>query len=156
MSINREFNLTGTLTGEFTLQLDFSESEGMRRILMPLIDKKLEITFKELEYKRSDAQNRYYWGVVIPTIRAFLRETEGVPYTKNQVHFFNLYNVQEVKPEIVTICGKDTIVMEAKKSSEMTTKEFKEFVECLQAYWGERECYIPDPVKFNFITDFIQ
>ena len=154
--MSREFNLTGTLTEDFGLLLTSSHIEGMRRLLKPLQGKTLEIKLKEVEYKRSDAQNRYYWGVVIPTVRAFLHETEGVRHSKDEVHFYNLYQVQRITPRIKTIMGVDTIIVEAKKSSEMTVQEFMDYVEQLQAYWAEKGCIIPDPQKHNFITDFIQ
>jgi hypothetical protein len=156
MKRSDSMDLTGTLGEDYKLLLDFSSNEGFRRILNRYKDKKLLITVEEFERKRSNSQNRYYWGVAVVCIKAFLKETEGKTYTQDEVHCYNLFNVVNDKPQIKEVYGVQTIVMTTKSTSKMNTKEFVQFIEELQAYWALKGCYIPDPREDNLTSDFIE
>lgn len=153
---SKEIELTGTLNDEYQLILDFMHLQGMRNLLKPFLGKQLVVKIKERVKKRSEAQNRFYWGCAIPTIKAFLKNTEGKTYTSDQLHIYNLTSVLGEKPVITDIMGVQVVAFEVKRSSEMTTTEFKEFVEELQAHWAVRGCIIPDPNQDNFISDYLK
>lgn len=145
-----KLSFLGRLNEDGTLSL-----EGLRNLLGLhfLLGKKLLIELEVFEPRRSDAQNRYYWGVCIPTIRKFLKDSEGVSYTSDELHCFNMVNVVGKKPEIKQVFGMETVVMTSKTTSQMNVKEFEEFREMLQAYWAEKGCVIPDPNQHNLTTD---
>lgn len=153
---HREYELTGTLTSEYQLTIDFLHLQGMKNLLRGFIDKELVIKVKERIRKRSEAQNRYYWGILIPTVRAFLKETEGKTYTEDQLHTYHLMKVIGAKPVITEILGLEVVSFEVKRSSKMSTKEFGEFVDILQAYWAERDLVVSDPKGDNFISDHLK
>lgn len=123
--------------------------------LRPYIGKTIIINIREYESKRSDKQNRWYWGVAIPIIKQFRRDTEGEEYTNDEIHYYNLTHVAGRKPVIKEIFGFETIVMEGKSTSEMSTKDFMDFKESLQKHFGEMDCNIPDPKDDNFITEYV-
>jgi hypothetical protein len=117
--------------------------------------KPLLLTVQILRKKRSDRQNRYYYGVVIPTIQAFHLESTGEYIERDEVHAFNLTNVLGVVPEFKTVFGEEIMIFRQKKSSEMNTKEFAQFVDTLIAHWAEKGCIIPEPKNENLLTDFL-
>lgn len=118
-------------------------------------EKSLLVTVQILRKKRSDRQNRYYYGIVIPTIQAFHLESNGEHIERDEVHAFNLTRVLGVVPEFRNVFGEEVMIFKQKKSSEMNTKEFGQFVDTLIAYWAEKGCIIPEPKNENLLTDFV-
>lgn len=128
----------------------------LMRIFRVVINKPLEITFKVFRQQRSSAQNRYMWGVVVPTVRAWLRETEGVKYTPDEVYTWLRVSVLGNKPEIKEVAGSDVVVMTGKRFSAMNTKEFAEAVDTILNKMAEQGCVIPEPRQSNFIHEYIE
>ena len=165
MAEEKEYILTAHLCNdhnelddnEMVLRLDFWKP--LKRVLRNwLVDeKKLEINMKIFRYMRSTSQNNYYWGVVIPTIRAWQKETTGEIPSPEQVHAFNLIHIMGEEPKIEEVMGKQVVTMSIKSSSKMNTKEFSDFVEKIQAHYEALDCYIPNPKPKtnNVITDFL-
>jgi len=92
--------------------------------------------------KRSQAQNAYYWGVVLDT---FSREAAGGSYTKDEWH--GLLTCRFLK---TTMNVKDRVEETIRSTSKMTTKEFSEYLE--QVIWYGREMfelYIPVPQTYG-------
>ncbi len=85
--------------------------------------KEIVITVEVKSKKRSLKQNRYYWGVVVPLVKAGLTDA-GWRYTTEQVHEdlkrdFNIVEiVNEQSGEIRKSIGSTT---------EMTTKQIMEY-----------------------------
>lgn len=126
-----------------------------KRLFRNLMDKELLVTVQPLRRRRSDRQNRYYWGVMIPTIRAFHKESTGESITPDEVHAYNLCTVLGQKPVIKEIMGVEVVSFEQKRTSDMDTKDFTEFVDVLMHYWAERGCVIPVPRGENLLTDHL-
>ena len=116
-----------------------------RSFLQKYIDKDVEIEVRLESKKRSDRQNRFYWGVVIPTIIKWQQEQEGIEYTKDEIHHFILKNIVKPTVEVHPVMGEQVIVYKTKTTSQMNTKEFNQFKEELQLYFAERGIDIPDP-----------
>ena len=51
----------------------------VKGMLMQYEDKEIEVTIKKAKKRRSDKQNRWYWGVAIKTIQEELLRIEGEP-----------------------------------------------------------------------------
>lgn len=105
--------------------------------------------------QRSSRQNRYIWGVVVPIIRAWIRETQGEKITKDQAYMYIRTGILEEKPVIRMVAGVETITMENKRLSQRTTKEFAEAVETIVNVMAERGCHIPLPNEENLLTDLL-
>jgi hypothetical protein len=125
----------------------------MKPILESMEGKELVVTLSEYQTKRTVQQNRWYWGVVIPTIIRFLLEESSREYTKEDIHDYMVTEL--LRPRINTrdILDRQVITYEVKRVSAMTTKEFADFVEKIQQHWAERGLVIPDPGQKEFLND---
>tara|TARA_R110002012_G_scaffold320132_1_gene542501 strand:- start:301 stop:723 length:423 start_codon:yes stop_codon:yes gene_type:complete len=117
-----------------------------KKYLKKYVGKDVEVEIRLTSKTRSQKQNRWYWGVAIPTIIKWQLEQEGIEYTKDEIHYFILKNI--VKPEVKVhpVMGEQVIIHKSKTTSQMNTKEFNAFKDNLQLYFAERAIEIPDPV----------
>lgn len=149
-----EYELEGQLSEDCTsLILKFGSS--LKRVLSHLLDKELLIVIKPMEYRRSLAQNRYYWGVIVPTVRAWHKETQGTTITKDDCHAYILSRVLEMKPIFVEVFGEEVMKFQWKTTSKMNTKEFNQFKENVQSFFDPLGCEIPDPKGNNMLSDHV-
>lgn len=149
-----KFELSGELNRDCTsINLKFGKS--LARVLSHMRDKDLHIKLSVLSYKRTDAQNRLYWGVCIPTIRAWHKETQGESITKDEAHAFVLNRVLKYKPKFKTILGYEVMYFDVKTTSQMNTKEFSEFYTTVQKYFAELDCEIKGAKGNNLTEDYI-
>ncbi len=111
------------------------------------------ITIQKFRKSRSNPQNRFYWGCLIPIVQEGLREATGEVRDANSIH----YNILlPMFAPIRDVVNKETgeVFGERITSSEMTTTEFMEFVNDIQK-WGAEflGVDIPDPnseITLNF------
>ena len=103
---------------------------------------------------RSHKQNRWYWGIAIPTIIAGIKEQTGEKHTKEEIHKFNLQEVCKVKFRTRTIMGKTVMIFDDISTSKMNTEEFNDFKDELQMYWAQRDIIVPDPNQDSFLNQF--
>lgn len=155
MSVDKKINLTGELTEDCThLRLD--HSSALWRILQSLKGQKLEIMFWVFRYKRSDAQNRYIHGVIVPTVRAWYKETNGEVKSHDEVYTWLRIGLLGQAPVIGEFMGVEIITMSGKRFSKMTTKEFAEATDTILKLMAEKGCIIQEPKQNNFLSDFVQ
>lgn len=120
-------------------------SETLRRFVETMEGKNVEVIVKKKRAKRSDAQNRFYWGVVIPIIHDAFKEL-GHRLNPEEVHFFlkQKFNYQ-------TLCNADgEMVGEIPKSTaELNKLEFMEYVDKISQWATEMlNVTIPEPHKY--------
>jgi hypothetical protein len=94
--------------------------------------KQLMIRIDKRGSRRSNPQLRYYWGVVVETVRHGLINL-GHELNKDEVHFFlkerfNSVPVENKKGEIIDIPGSTT---------QMTKTEFGEYIEKIARFSAE-------------------
>jgi hypothetical protein len=117
-----------------------------RKYLDKYVGKDVEIEIRLASKTRSQKQNRWYWGVAIPTIIKWQLEQEGIEYSKDEIHYFILKNIVKPEVQVHPVMGEQVIIHKSKTTSQMNTKEFNDFKENLQLYFAERDIVIPDPV----------
>lgn len=107
--------------------------------------KDIEVTLQLKRKSRSNNQNSYYWGVVLPLVQDGLKEATGEVRDINSIHYQILLPLLSVNREIVnTETGQ--VISEKLTSSEMTTTEFMEYVISIQQWAAEfLNINIPDP-----------
>jgi len=151
-----EFTVTGKLNDDLTA-LIIDNGPGIKRLLFYLKDDILEITFKKFRRQRSLAQNSWLWGVCIPTVRAWMKETTGECPSAEAMYAFFRISIVGHEVIIETINGKDIPVVTGKRFSQMNTVEFSESVEKIIRYYAELGLEIPLPVPKtnNYITDHV-
>lgn len=112
--------------------------------------KQIEVTFKRKRKRRSNQQNAYYWGVMIPAIvEAMIDLGNDALQTGNTehidaVHYFlkkkfltNGTEVFGVDSDCIQLVGSTTLC---------TTTEFMEYIGKIQQWAAEfLNIYIPDP-----------
>jgi hypothetical protein len=126
-------------------KIEFYALDYVRHKLEQVDGQDVYVTIKKYRAKRSIKQNNWYYGVAIPMIQAFLLDTQGERYTKEEVNQYHLNTVIKPKLETKAIFGKVCVIYDIARTSEMTTTEFIEFKESIQVYWAQYELFIPDP-----------
>ena len=99
-----------------------------------------QIDIREQKSKRSDAQNRYLWGVCYQTIL----DAPGMEgWNKDDVHQYMLG--EHFGWETVEMFGKKRL-RPLRRSSRLSKLEFMDYVAFIQQFMAERGVYIADPV----------
>ena len=98
--------------------------------------------------KRSTPQNRYYWGAMLPIVKEGLKGV-GIEMSKEQTH--ELLKYKFLKREFITSDGD--ILQSIGSTTELSTKEFNEYIESIQIWSAEYlNVNIPDPNEQTEIT----
>jgi len=115
-------------------------------------DKDVVITFSKPKKSRSNNQNRFYWGVVLPLVQNGLLEATGELRSCDNIHYKILLPLFAPLNEII---NKDTgeSLNERLTSSEMTTTQFCEYIMEVQK-WGAEflGIDIPSPNEENLLN----
>ena len=98
--------------------------------------KQITLTFSKLKKSRSNNQNRFYWGVVIPLVQNGLLEATGELRSSENIHYRILLPLLAPTVELV---NKQTgeCITEKLTSSEMTTTQFMEYIMEIQKWAAE-------------------
>lgn len=152
-----DYTFTGKLSPDCK-SLEIDSAPALARLFRPLLDVPLEINIKKFYRKRTLAQNNWIWGVCIPTIRAWLKETTGSCPSAEAVYTFLRVKVIGHEAVVEKVGDTDIIVLQGKRFSAMTTIEFAAAVDVIVEYYLEigLEIPLPKPKTNNYITDFIK
>lgn len=91
--------------------------------------------------KRSNLQNRYYWGGILPIVQSGMKGL-GVVMSIEQVH--ELLKYRFLKCEYTTTDGE--IIETIRSTTELSPAEFNEYMEQIQQWSAEYlSIVIPDP-----------
>lgn len=115
-------------------------------------NKEVVITFSKAKKERSNQQNRFYWGVVIPLIQNGLLEATGELRSNENIHYKILLPMFAPVNELV---NKDTgeCITEKITSSDMSTTQFMEFILEVQKWAAEfLNIDIPNPNEETLIN----
>ena len=97
---------------------------------------KLELIIRKWHEKRTNEQNAYYWGVVIPIL------SDHFGYDSEEMHMV----LREKFLRIHDDKHPDFVI--AKSTAKLNTAEFVEYIEIIQRWASiEHQTYIPDPEK---------
>jgi hypothetical protein len=115
-------------------------------------DKDVVITFSKPKKSRSNNQNNFYWGVVLPLIQKGLLDATGELRSNDNIHYNILLPLFAPKNEIINIDTGECI-NERLTSSEMTTTQFCEYIIEIQKWAAEfLGIDIPSPNEENLIN----
>lgn len=121
-------------------------SETLREFISSNDGKNLEITIKKKRAKRSNAQNRYYWGAVIPIIQAEFKNL-GTRLNPEEVHFFlkQKFNYKTLVTEHGELIGELP-----KSTTELNKLEFMEYIDKITQWCAEiLNIQIPEPKHYD-------
>lgn len=114
--------------------------------------KEVVITFSKPKKSRSNNQNSFYWGVVLPLIQNGLLDATGELRSYDNIHYKILLPLFAPTNEIV---NKDTgeCIIERLTSSDLTTTQFCEYIIEIQKWAAEFLAIdIPSPNEENLLN----
>lgn len=113
--------------------------------------KKVLIALSEVKRKRSDQQNRYYWGVVVKLVTDAFRDA-GNMVNAEDVHDFLKQHVGKLSQVLVTPDGE--VLRGPGSTARLTTTEFSNYVEAVRAWAAEvLGLSIPSPDETSELTN---
>ena len=112
------------------------------RAIRALDGKRVKIVISELKKKRSNPQNRYYWGFVIPPITELLRDF-GNDVDADETHEFLKEHVGKLVAVVLDGNGVRHKIVQS--SAKQDTAKFEEYLERIRAWAAEYQLIIPLP-----------
>ena len=110
--------------------------------------KDIEITISKVKRKRSNDQNAYWWGVVVPIYHKLFTDA-GHVCDHNGAHYLLCDLIRENYPDtglFDEVLINDTYVKRTQGTSELTKSEFMSLIAKAQQLASEWfGAYIPDP-----------
>ena len=110
---------------------NFSNSKGVRKIADAFKTKDVVITFELRKKKRSNPQNRYYWGVIVPMASILISDCYGEIIDNNEAHCF--LKEKFCKKEVVNKITSE-IEMITISTSSLSTLEFDAYTNLCVSY----------------------
>ena len=152
--MGKEIYISGRLDEDLD-KIHLDDASLLFRALRGFAGKDLEVCIKELTQLRTDKQNRYWWGVLIPCIVSFHKETQGEVITPQEVHSYILINIAGHKVETKEVFGQTIISIIGKTTSQMSKEEWSDLKTNVQEHFKEKGLDIPDPKNNNLLNDYI-
>lgn len=144
MNFNPKYTLV--MEGGDIIYPSISEQKRLYRRLIAILrqnDGRYEIVGRKESKRRTNPQNAYYWGVVIPRIRAEF-ERLGNICDNDLVHEFMKKNLGI--RSVITVSNKADYVL--KSTSKYTKQEFIDYLDKVVLFAHETlEIEIPEPTK---------
>ncbi len=133
---------------EFTCQitpnghLPGKERLAFDDLIRSLAGKKVTVRVALYQKKRSNRENRYYWGCVIPLVTQFFRDA-GNMVDGDDTHDFLKLRVGKLAQNIVTPDGE--VVKTLGSTAKLSTVEFEAYMLRIRAWAAEYGLQIPEP-----------
>jgi hypothetical protein len=114
--------------------------------------KRVVVTVKEYKKKRSNPQNRYYFGCVIPLVTKFFRDA-GNMVDGDDVHNYLKLRVGKLAQIFVTPDGE--VIKSLGSTAKLSTIEFEVYMTNIRAWAAEYGLQIPEPneIPIDAYTD---
>ena len=112
-------------------KLSFNNLQQFTDYLKSLGEKSVEIIVRKIIRIRSNNQNRYYWGVVVPLL------VNATGYTTEEMHeALKMLFLKDLTRKIPTL----------RSTADLTTTEFEDYLGKVRM-WAAQElsCVIPEP-----------
>jgi hypothetical protein len=117
-------------------------SRAVAVALRHLDGKRVIVSLREHRARRSNPQNRYYWGVVVPLVLQMFVEA-GNDTTAEEVHEYMKEHVGGLSRVLIGPDGKRRPVV--RSSTTLDTSEWEDFMEKVRAWAAALGCQIPLP-----------
>lgn len=95
---------------------------------------------------RSNAQNSYYFGVVVPAVQAMLVDF-GNDVDAEETHCFLKEHVGKLVTSIRDKDGRKVAIV--RSSATLTTVEWEAYMESIKRWAAQESVYIPDPREYG-------
>lgn len=116
-----------------------------KEIAQAFAGKEIEVQVQRKRKHRSNLQNSFYWGVVVPMVQAGIKEL-GDMVTTEQVHEF--LKMRFLKRQRIDEQTGEVIYEYAQSTAALTTVEFMEYISHCQQFAAEYlGVTVPDPIS---------
>jgi hypothetical protein len=136
------FSFRGRVSDAGKMYIDADNQEPMRSALLDLAGERVTFTVEHWRETRSNQQNRWYRGVIVPAVARELSKGRALPLSNDAAHYV-------LKSAFIGV--EDTPLGPAPKSTKtLNTQQFSEYCERIRAHFAaEYGLNIPDPVEVN-------
>lgn len=94
----------------------------------------LQVTLERESSRRSSAQNRRYWGQIVPFLREVFEQRAGIPFTPEMAHHAaKLAFLGHVE---VMVGGE--VILVPKSTTELSKEQFSHYCEAIE-HWINQE-----------------
>lgn len=138
MKYTREFRAIVLPGGKLPIDI----SNEIKSLLDYLSGKDVVIGIKLFTKRRSNKQNRYYWSVVVRTICQMMQDA-GNEMDEDETHDFLREEVGKLKMAIIDPSGEPYFKL--RSTTDLTTKEFEDYLEKIRAFAARFGYAIPMP-----------
>lgn len=121
--------------------VQFTSHTYARQQLAKFFDKDVFVTIDTKSPKRSESQNNYYWGVVLPLI------SESTGHSINEMH--EIMKRLHLPPKIVRYRGRE--IKMPNSTATLTKSDFVEYVERIKVEAADLGVNIPSPEEAGYI-----
>ena len=133
-------------------KLTFLDEHKVKSFISSMEGKNVVINIKKHKKSRSDAQNRWYWGVALKKITQDLYNIQGELFTKEEIHAYHKSVITSSKFSTLNVLGTEIMVFNDISTKSMNTIQFNDFKQSIQAHWASKGIDIPDPNEENFMN----
>ena len=116
--------------------------DELRTIIAKFQGKRLVLTLEKLKIKRSNNQNRYYWGVIIPAIKQMFDDA-GNDLDSEEIHESLKIHIGKLRQEIKLPNGETKQIIGSTAS--LSTLDMELYLEKIRAWAAQFDYIIPLP-----------
>jgi hypothetical protein len=128
------------------LLVDFNNDAGKARLwgVLRKLEGDYRIELTKYVPRRSDRQNSWYWGIVMPLAAIALEDTQGGTWDSEDAHEF--FKGRYLATPIIDRQTGELLSTRVRSSAVLTVKEFTHYVEQIRQ-WLAEYCgiQVPDP-----------
>lgn len=127
--------------------IDFGNREQKQRFLSAAsaLSTPYRVQIVKARKRRSDAQNRYYWGVVIEYLRAYCHD-QGEDLDAEEVH--ELLKAKFLRRQINDRVTGRVIGQAIRSTASLNTAEFIDYIDRCAVFMAEMGIVVPDPSNY--------
>ena len=118
----------------------------------------VEVTVSQIRPKKTGNQHRYWFGVVVPHVQAFIKSLEGTSLSRDQVHVFLMTSFGPAKLVEQTVLGRTYSVLTrasfADGTEALSVEEASMLIESVVEHFSSLGLQIPPAGPTGTISDY--
>lgn len=133
-------------------KLSFLNENKVKSFISSMEGRDVVINIKKHKKNRSNAQNRWYWGIALKKITQDLYNIQGELFSKEEIHAYHKSVITSTKFNTLNVLGTEVMIFNDISTKSMNTIQFNNFKQSIQNHWAIRGIDIPDPQEENFMN----
>lgn len=123
-------------------KIDTQTANAIARLLRLAEGKRVKLTLQLVKKRRSNRQNAYYWGVVIPAVLEMWRDF-GETINEDGVHDYLKAYIGGLVRKVNLPDGNTAMILGS--TSDLSTMDYEDYLEKCRAWAAQFNCQIPLP-----------